>query len=864
MATELEELKSRLPEFKTVSPEPTIGPDPIIPEPISPAPTAPLELTPTEPAVPLSSPEVTATQPSELDSLKERLPEQTIGEQLEESVVDVAEEAVDVGQETLKTAYDRLMGVDVSDPVELERLIFSSYYGLTGGELGAKVPGPPWLKAITTLAGGIAGVAGGSSVPEAYWNAVETLGIVPPGTAKQKALSKEELLQLIKGEVLLELVTLGGVSALRTGGRLTAQLFTGMTKEGRRIAEGSAKLGINLMPVQVGDRVLGKGFVSVVGRFPLIGKPIYKRGLATEKAFAKEVENMPERIAPLFIQSDLGMQIYREGKNLLKSMNDYFDENYRYLFARAEAAGVGVRPEHTLAEAHKIKEEMLKRSPTGVSEALGLQEKQLDELYQGYSDFLDKNIFKMEETRPGGDYIRREQTFREMDGIAGMLDRYALTLEGGKKRAIQYFNKRLKDAALFDMKTNAFGRNADVFQNEMATLDRQFSNTMKQYFETSTAKRFARVRRRGLRAIEFDEWTTQNVDQLARFVVDTKSPEALKDLRKIVMPSTWRSIKASILYDALRKPLHALQVPEGHFKFDALAFERAIGFDSKTSPLRKTFEELFEKGNVTTKDLESFLAVGKKISGLEIPNVSDFVARRAVLGGRSAIWGAFFVGAAGSASAGYEQGGFWGLAMNTIMFAGGARLLAATLSNPMTARPFMKVLNSEASLAHKRAVLARIIRLGLESTGYGIEGIQEKTGDLYKRAYPEELGEGKISKPVGDYFERIFPSPGLTEEQIQKSSEYRQKREIDIVLKYANAYVDFGLGKEPVEFSEASQYEPYVPKPVYHTGGQVRDFSSLSTNLDKMPDVQREKHLRNLYQKDQKTFNRLLDYLENR
>jgi hypothetical protein len=51
---------------------------------------------------------------------------------------------------------------------------------------------------------------------------------------------------------------------------------------------------------------------------------------------------------------------------------------------------------------------------------------------------------------------------------------------------------------------------------------------------------------------------------------------------------------------------------------------------------------------------------------------------------------------------------------------------------------------------------------------------------------------------------------------------------------------------------------------VYHTGGMVHDFSKLSANLDKIPDLQREKHLRAMHEKDPKTFNRLLEYLESR
>src|SRR5690606_39673734 len=59
-------------------------------------------------------------------------------------------------------------------------------------------------------------------------------------------------------------------------------------------------------------------------------------------------------------------------------------------------------------------------------------------------------------------------------------------------------------------------------------LDTEFSHTMSELFETSVAKRFGSVERRGLRGVGTDKTTRMPVDQLARSVVNLNSPQAIE------------------------------------------------------------------------------------------------------------------------------------------------------------------------------------------------------------------------------------------------------------------------------------------------------------------------------------------------
>jgi len=814
------------------------------------------ELAPTSVEAPISIPTPDPSPSAQILSLSElqaMMPEESFADRAASKTGELTVEALD-------DIYNRILGTDVSDPQALERLVTTLFGSMSGAQAGARIPGPPIVKGVGILVGAVTGVALGTLVPESILRGLEAIKIIPEGQADKVVLSWEELETVLRGEILLETVTMGGASLLKLGGRLTAQLATGMTKEGRRLAELGHRLGIDLMSVQIGDYILGKAYVSVMGRFPLVGKPIKARGDIAEKQFLNRIEGLPnevqipELIAPLFASSDLGIRIFNDSKNLLTGFNKWFKSRYVQVWEDAERLGVGVRPEHTIYQARKIIDDIAKKTTQGVDEALAGTSGKVDEVYKKLTDWLEEHILKMEKFTPGEEisYIRREQTLRQMDGLASSVDRFRKTLEPRQVNDIKTYLKRIKIAVLQDMTSNTFGRGAEEIAARVREIDKDFTFVMAQFFETSTAKILGKVHKGGIRRIEFDSTTMRNVDELAKAIIKVNSPNSMRELQRIVEPATFRAIKASILYDALRPTTE--QIEKG-IRFDASRFERGIGFDSKTSAKRKTFEDLFRTGNVTIKDVEKFIDIGKKLSSIEIPNVSTFIARRAVLQGRQGIWGAFIIGGSASATSGYDSGGFLGLAMNTVLFVGGLKMLSAVLSNPVTARAFLRVADVEASVVQKRAAIMRIVRITAERIG--TESLLESAQETYETIYP---GEGNISEPIKELF---LPEPGITEEQKQSGTLRQEDLKIAEILKYANGYISLGLGITPPEPSELTN----SLLPTFHKGGLITKDSGLkqlAEKYDTIPDIQRDKQLRQLHHYNNKTFNQLLEYLENR
>ena len=167
----------------------------------------------------------------------------------------------------------RFMGTDVEDPLELQRLGAIIVGGVRGGTIGARTipvaPGPLGI-VVNPVTGALFGSAIGATVgavfPEAVIEVGEDIGVLEEGSRERMGLGPEDLKTVAQGEALLELATGGGLSILRLTGRGTARLLTGAgTKRARDLAGRAAKEGIHLMPVQVGDRVIARGFVVVLG-----------------------------------------------------------------------------------------------------------------------------------------------------------------------------------------------------------------------------------------------------------------------------------------------------------------------------------------------------------------------------------------------------------------------------------------------------------------------------------------------------------------------------------------------------------------------------------------------------------------------
>ncbi len=616
----------------------------------------------------------------------------------------------------------RFLGTDVGDdPLELPRLGTTITGALSGAYLGGKAgaalgaltgPAAPFMVPAAGLtglfAGGAVGALAGGAAPEGVLEAGEFFGLLEEGTRDREGLSPEELRTVAEGEALLDLATGGGLVVLRGIGRGAAVLFTGARK---KLAEQAARQGIDMMPVQVGSRVIGRGFVAVFGRFPFLGGGVIRRrGAKAEEQMRDVALSFAERIGPLTDASDLGKRIFAGAKALVKETNNYFNVAYTKIFARADELGVHVVPKETLAKAEEILGKLAAQTPATL-----VGETTPGPALLKVREFIEEAIQPLHAVIPdSGVKVFANQSLKQMDGLISKIDQTIGALEPGQKKFALSLLNQLRQAAQADVLVNIRGIGADEIGRAMRELDTEFSHTMSELFETATAKRFATVEKRGLRAIEFDRTTRTPVDQLARIVVDLKSPQAIDELSRLVTPDTMQRITAHVIDDAMQM---AMKTDGFVGQLDINVFAKRLGLDGTDETRRLVVYQMLKKSGspITPRDLDDIVAAGQALAGFEIPNVSSFIARRGAIGGLQAILNGVIPGLAllgGGASATWASAGPF---IGTILLVGGSHLFARVISNPKSARALHKVFDKEVPSILRRTAAIEAIRGGLEA-----------------------------------------------------------------------------------------------------------------------------------------------------
>lgn len=616
----------------------------------------------------------------------------------------------------------RLTGSDIGkeDPAQYGRMSAQIAGGVTGATvLGrAAAPAGPVAAAAGTAIGGLAGVTAGTLFPEATMEFLEATGLAAPGLRERHGLSNDDLKTVAEGEILIDLATGGGITAAQSVSRGWSRLMTGPSSRGRELTEDALREGISLMPVQVGDRTIGRGFVNVFGRFPWIGSRFKKVGVEGAKRLQEAYTKLPERIAPVAALSDVNMKVFSEVEDTVRRINDQFIPQFDAVMSRPD---VSVSLKNTGNAILDMVDDVGAMIPTRSPNVKGKGQVEMPGRVKELKKFLDKTLLPIAE---GGS--TSTQTLKQADNLLSVVD--GRLAEFAKKGDIEAVNilSRVRTAMQRDMVENLGGKGAAQAREDITRLSQEWSHATDELFTNAVAKRMGITPAQGFRAMQFTG-SQQKIAETIGLVMRSDDPGMVKDLSRILEPDSFRELTSAVFKDRLDDAF--VRNTDGTVQLHAGKFAKAFGLDVPGSARFQQTEELLKaaNGNLKMKDLTKLDDIAKAVESVDIPDVSTFVARRATLSGlRGAITSlvpTMMVSGASGAAAGSATGipgvaAFTGMAM--------LKLLGNSLANPSNARAWSKVLDETASSAVRWAAFNRLGRLAIDAA-YDQADIDEDT-----------------------------------------------------------------------------------------------------------------------------------------
>lgn len=727
----------------------------------APAPSTPLDPVtaggpPTGPSVPNAAGGttfrdlLTAPPPNDAERFAQELPEGIMG-------------FLQQASSGFTKALGRLTGqYDTPEPSTFTKVTRPSSIAVgatAGGIMGSRIPVAPGIMGLFVnpvtgaVGGGVLGSIAGTFAPETTLQLAEWLGIVPKGTRESEGRPYDELKKIAEGEAYLD-ATFGVAGQIpRLLARPLARATNKITKESEDLARfAHDRLGIDLLPWQVGHEGFGRRALNVLGRFPMVGSPArgtswlqsIRTGLGqrgTEEAARTAIEKLPSRFGNVDTFPDLSHALLGDADTLLRTTAQQFDQVYTQIWNNADRYAIWVSPTHTLNAVGEIRDEILKRTPSATSGEI---------LYSSTNkqliDFIEKNINTLADT----------QTLRQMHGVADNLDTFIKGVEPAQRGFIMRNVNILREAIKKDMVDSLNTPAAKPIADALATTDETWHKWLADTFETATAKKFGKVRKHGIRGWGFDRTTQSAIDGVAEHILDLNSPQAIDELLRLAGQPTAQRLAATVVEQGLKRAM--VQDGVGKFAFDVKRAQDFFGIGDKTSGRFKAMERLLNSSGspLGMADLDRTFEVMRAISSFSVGNASDFIARRGTLGGTQAIINGILLTGGGTMGAGAVAGPTGSFAAGLLMFLG-ARGFARAISNPHGARAWREVASKEAGLGNRRASALRLLHLGItDITNRMI------TEDQYE---PTEVGKVKkmmteqgseLIRQLGDPFVKGF------------------------------------------------------------------------------------------------------------
>jgi hypothetical protein len=434
---------------------------------------------------------------------------------------------------------------------------------------------------------------------------------------------------------------LGGGIGLRAPGvaKAAQAKLLGITPQAILDFEQAALRGVNLGIEQVSESGLVRKFRNVAGRFPPLAGPLQRgqKRLGVEAATA--IRDTVDSIAPVGHFVDLGANFRNAASKNIRALRGVINSNYERFTNLATQNDARVPLKASVAMAKDIMERGREFGGIG-GRAMREAEKVLK---LGVKDVAESPILG-----PGGETVRR-----------GAQERIPIDVRlwRGKVQEIDKAIRQLSDVG----DTTGAGELAQLrkaMESDLQGIQGPPEVLASLSEANASFERFARLFRdvpQGQRLRRSDPQlfgslqgsrgvAQQEVDRLYEtvFKQQVRSPQAIMDLARIVDdPKLMKRAGTSLIHDV---GADAIRINEetGQTFLNLRKLTGDLGLFDIRSPKRRSLEVTIGRENL--KNLEETVRAIERVADTSFINVSDFVARRGLLGGARSVIRSFAPG----------------------------------------------------------------------------------------------------------------------------------------------------------------------------------------------------------------------------
>lgn len=573
--------------------------------------------------------------------------------------------------------------------------------GIIGGGAGAiaGAPAGPVAGASASLgmaAGGALGAAVGSSAYDALEATFRSMGLLDGNNPSA-------------GQVFREATEQAATDAAFTGGfqvvgKMSRPLLATLGKalgvnepQFKMMVDEAAQSGLL---VSAGDVVEGgrKNFTSAatkaIGVMPFVRTGMV-RGAATKVARLNEaVDKMMFRLAPWASMQEVGIDVVKAAQ--FKS--DQFRRTAGRLYGNFEKLAVNASiPEIVPTESMRAVAKDIARKIEGGAISLrgggSLEPIQTE---------LEKYVSKLSD-------LPDSVSMRQFMSIADDIKKLDAALDTGQGdiSLIRTFRLAAEDD-LSKLRTELLPEGEGEAIQRAFKLAKTFFAKHMPKFETPTAQKLQRVDRNMFRPGPSRPGTLSD-DEVAQYVVNLKSPQAIKDLRQLVGDEP--IAKATRNYIETQWNSSIRRAENGDIVgFDWDGLKTALGFGEKSGKANEgALREMLSSSRVNFDEVKSLVNMASRI---DIPKqLSSYLSRRVGIGGQRGLVNAMTAGATVGGRAAGLSGAISTLGITVLI-----RNIGTIIADPAKITAMQRVLDPKVPVQFRRAILGRLLEVTMNNT----------------------------------------------------------------------------------------------------------------------------------------------------